>query len=179
LLDLSPKYKHIYDLKRLMYHTQEKRVIRLTSPIICTRNYAWLGIAYYFWENEMDAIHWGHDSKRSTGFFEVYKADINCENILDTVFNEEHYRFWNAQIEKAAKLISIKTGIKATIAEINQYFKEKAKWSETIDGIMFQDLPNSEDLLVRNLYYRKRIQIAVYNLKIIDNFTYHFDMECN
>lgn len=162
-----------------MYHTQEKWGIRLAAPIICKRNNAWLGSAYYFWDFEMDAIHWGHSSKKSTGYFEIYRANIDCENVLDTVFNEEHYKFWIKQIEKAAKHISIKTGYKATIREINQYFKEKAKWSEITDGIMFQDLPDSADLLVNQLYYRKRIQIAVFNLKIIGNFAFHFEMACN
>jgi hypothetical protein len=162
-----------------MYHTQEKWRFRLTEPIICTRKNAWLGIAYYFWDDEIDAIQWGHRSKRDKRYFEIYKASIDCENVLDTVFNEEHYNFWVKQIEKAAKHISIKTGMKASLKEINQYFKEKANWAGVTDGIMFQDLPISDDLLVKDLYYRKRIQIAVYNLEIIHNFAFHFDMECN
>lgn len=169
--------QHI-ELKRLMYHTQEKRMIKLASPILCTRNYAWLGEAYYFWADELDAINWGHTSKKKTGFFEIYKANVECEKVLDTVFNEEHYMFWMRQIEKAAKHIS-KTGIKATIKEINQYFKEKARWDEVVTGIMFQDLPISDDLLVKDLYYRKRIQLAVYKLEIISNFAFHLEMNCN
>ena len=87
--------------------------------------------------------------------------------------------FWMRQIEKAAKHISKKTGIKATIKEINQYFKEKARWDEVVTGIMFQDLPISDDLLVKDLYYRKRIQLAVYKLEIISNFAFHLEMNCN
>ncbi|MFW5656666.1 MAG: hypothetical protein ACOC0C_03535 [Bacteroidota bacterium] len=166
-------------MTRLMYHTQEKWPKRLTTPIICERKNAWLGVGYYFWKDEVDAVHWGHNSKRKTGEFEVYSANIDCENVLDTVFNEQHYEFWVRQIEKAAKTIMKKTGVKATIKEINQYFKEKAKWSEITDGILFQDLPFSDDLLVQNLNYRKRIQIAVYNLDIISNFVFLFEMECN
>ena len=162
-----------------MYHTQEKWKYYLTVPIISNREDAWLGDAYYFWKEEVDAIHWGHKSKWKTGNFEVYKADVDCENVLDTVFNEEHYDFWKAQIEKAAKHIIKKTGQKATLYEINQYFKDKAKWSDKTDGILFQDLPYSDDLLVFNFNYRKRIQIAVYNLKIINNFALHFEMGCN
>jgi hypothetical protein len=162
-----------------MYHTQEKWESQLTKPIICVRRNAWLGTAYYFWDDEVDAIQWGHKSKRNTGFFEVYKATIESENVLDTVFNEDHYNFWVKQIEKAAKHISKKTGLKASLKEINQYFKDKAKWSEITDGVLFQDLPISEDLVVRDLYYRKRIQMAVYNLEIINNFAFHFDMKCN
>ncbi len=32
-----------------MFHTQEKREIALTAPILCVRSDAWLGEAYYFW----------------------------------------------------------------------------------------------------------------------------------
>ncbi len=161
-----------------MYHTQEKRQYRLTDPIICTKDNAWLGDAYYFWKEEVDAIHWGNKSKKRTGKYEVYKARIDHTNVLDTVFNEEHYRFWLVQIEKAAKKITKKTGYKATIKEINQYFKNKAKWSEITSGILFQDIPKSADLLVTDFFYRKRIQLAVYDKQIIKEFTFHLEDEC-
>jgi len=60
-----------------MYHTQERRATRLVNPILCTKSNAWLGDAFYFWDNELDAIIWGHRSKRSTGYFEIYKAEYN------------------------------------------------------------------------------------------------------
>jgi hypothetical protein len=161
-----------------MYHTQERRNARLRGPILAERKNAWLGVAYYFWENELDAIHWGTYSKRSTGYYEVYLALINCDNVLDTVFNEEHYTFWIGQIEKAAKRIIKITGKKPTIREINSYFTENAKWSEVTDGIMFQDLPFSDDLLVEDLNYRKRIQLAVFNIGIILTFAFHFEQRC-
>jgi len=161
-----------------MYHTQEKRKIRLTKPILAKRKNAWLGIAYYFWENEMDAIRWGNESKRSTGYYEVYTGLIDCENVLDTVFNEGHYIFWVEQIEKAAKKIIKITGRKATIREINSYFTENAKWSEITSGIMFQDLPFSNDLLIEGFNYRKRIQLAVFNIGIILTFAFYFEQKC-
>ncbi|MDR2449097.1 MAG: hypothetical protein LBD52_03980 [Prevotellaceae bacterium] len=163
----------IFTLRRLMYHTQEKRSRLLNAPVMCNKCDAWLGDGYYFWNDEIDALHWGGNSKRKTGYFEIYSATISCENILDTVFNEEHYKFWIKQIEKAAKYIIKKTNIKPTISEINQYFKEKAKWENLTDGIMFQDLPHSTDLLVINFNYRKRIQLVAYKLKIIHNFALH------
>ena len=135
-----------------MYHTQEKRTYRLKEPIICIRKNAWLGAAYYFWYDETDAIQWGHKSKKATGYFEVYSAKVKSDRVLDTVFSEDNYVFWIEQIEKAAKFISKKTGIKASIKEINQYFQEKAKWSDLVDAILFQDIPISENLLVNEFY---------------------------
>ncbi len=125
----------------------------LTMPVKCVRDDAWLGDGYYFWDDIEDAEAWGDNSKRRTGKYQVYKADINCENVLDTVFNEDHYRFWNKQIEKAAEKIAKVTGYKPTIKEVNAYFKKNNNWS-SVDGIMFQDLPKNQNfLMVVSFYY--------------------------
>lgn len=50
-------------MRREMFHTQEKRVERLTQPIRCTRPDAWLGYGYYFWGDLYDAIIWGRQSR--------------------------------------------------------------------------------------------------------------------
>ncbi|KAA6317650.1 hypothetical protein EZS27_032225 [termite gut metagenome] len=160
---------------KIMYHTQERRNELLKSPILCKKENAWLGEGYYFWKEEIDAIMWGHNSKRKTECFQIYKADIDCENILDTVFNEEQYDFWIKQIEKAAKQIIKKTEIKPTVREINQYFKDRGKWG--YDGILFQDLPHSDDLLIVNFNYRKRIQLVVYELRIIHRFELYLEQK--
>lgn len=107
------------------YHTQDNRGEKLESPIICTKDNAWLGEAYYFWENEEDADFWGIKVKNKTGKYDIYTAEIPLDNVLDTVFNREHYYFWVKQIEKAAKNFVKKTGSKPTLKEINDFFKEK------------------------------------------------------
>ena len=164
---------------RRMYHTQEKRLLRLAIPIICVRDDAWLGDGYYFWHDCSDAELWGQNSKRTTGWYEVYQADIDCTDVLDTVFNEERYRFWLEQVEKAAKTILEKTGLKPTIREINAYFKERGQWGE-VAGILFQDIPQkSTYILVQAFYYRKRIQMAVYDLQIITNFAFLNENKCS
>lgn len=161
-----------------MFHTQEKWQLRLTQPIKSTNPSAWLGNGYYFWDDEIDALDWGKSSKRSTGFFELYIAQIISENILDTVFNREQYEFWTSQIAKIAKTILKKTGKKPTIKELNEYFLEKGTLSE-LDGILFQDLPSKpEKSLVEGLFYKKRIQLVVYNLSIINNFRYKSEWRC-
>jgi hypothetical protein len=166
-----------------VYHTQEKHKKTLSFPIPCTRDDAWLGEAHYFWKEESDAYDWGNNSKRATGHFEIYTCDIKSESFLDTVFNETHYYFWIQQLEKIAKKIMIKTHEKPTLKELNDYIRDKNVWPQ-VDYIQFQDLPtNSEKALVKPIVYRqskkrkvrtvafrKRIQIAVYNPKIISNF---------
>lgn len=158
---------------RDMYHTQEKREARLTQPIICVAPDAWLGEGYYFWYERFDARKWGNDFKHKTGCFEIYKAEIHCENTLDTVFNEEHYKFWRRQIENAASALKAKNnGRGLTLKELNQYFKTKAKWN--VSGILFQDIPETNST-IKSFYYRKRIQMVVYDLDIVSNFVHVLD----
>jgi len=166
-------------LLKIVYHTQEHRSIALTAPKKCIRDDAWLGEAYYFWEDLEDADQWGNTSKRKTLEYEVYKSEVNYKNVLDTVFNETHYQFWLGQIEKVALKFIRSTSMKPSLKELNDYFKERGSWS-TVTGIRFQDLPtNPNRLLIRPIQYRykkipfayrKRIQIAVYSDYIICSF---------
>lgn len=161
-----------------MFHTQQKRRVRLLAAIPCDKDNAWLGTAMYFWGDEMDAMHWGRSSKKGTGEYEIYKAEIETSNCLDTVFNEEHYYFWIEKIEKAVKKFT-KAGSKISLKIINDYFYEKEMWSQ-FDGIIFQDISNNpENTLVPGLQYKKRIQVAVYKESIINNFTFHMDGKCD
>lgn len=161
-----------------MYHTQERRDRKLEEPIKCVKDNAWLGTAYYFWYSEGDAIFWGITSKRRTGWYDVYISDIECSNVLDTVFNEEHYIFWLRQIEKASKNFMAKARIKPTLKQLNDYFLEKNIWTK-FDGIMFQDISNNPDhFYVKEFQYIKRIQLGVFNTEIINNFTHHFEGQC-
>lgn len=164
---------------RTMYHTQEHRVEVLASPCICVRDDAWLGIGYYFWYYKEDADSWGTLSKRNTGAYEIYETTIDCENVLDTVFDEKAYKWWIKQIEKTAMKIIKATGKKPTLKELNDFFRDKGIW-QSIEGIMFQDLANKYDhLMVKPIEYskrtqpfayKKRIQLAVYQLDIVRTF---------
>ncbi len=176
-------------MTKYYYHTQEFRQEILKIPIICTRDDAWLGEAFYFWYDLEDAEDWGNTSKRKTGFYQIYKSEIEAENLLNTVFNEEHYNFWYKQIVKVAMVIIKNTGVKPTIKELNDYFRDKEIWTD-VAGILFQDLPiNPNKLLVKPIEYdyktktmvfpyRKRIQLAVYDVKIINNFALLKKSEC-
>lgn len=161
-----------------MYHTQEKQAQRLTAPIKTSNPNAWLGIGYYFWDDELSAMEWGRISKKRTGYYEIYKARICSDNILDTVFNRDHYEFWYEQIEKVATRFIKRTGKKPAIKEINDYFQEKASWND-VEGILFQDIPYSENkTLVVKFYYKKRIQLVVYKESIIQNFVFYGKWSC-
>lgn len=159
------------------YHTQENRNEELTEPILCIKDNAWLGVAFYFWENEDDANFWGVKFKNKTGKYDVYKAEIVSDDILDTVFNREHYYFWIKQVEKAAKNFVKKSGSKPSLKEINDFFKERNIWSK-IDGILFQDISeNPVHFMVKEFQYKKRIQLALYNKDKIHNFALHYTGE--
>ena len=165
-------------LQKKMFHTQESRLLRLKKPLLCERKDAWLGIGYYFWNDIEDAIRWGNNSKKRTGSFDVYESAINCENVLDTVFNEHHYHLWLTQIEKIGKHWLLKTGQKLTIKQMNDRLREKEVLSD-VDGILFQDLPQQQDyLLVIEFYYRKRIQLIAYKSSIVLSFEHYSHHKC-
>ena len=165
-------------MNRICYHTQECRGDKLSKPIKCEKDNAWLGIGYYFWIDENDALFWGQVSKRRTGKYDVYVSEIECDDVLDTVFNEDHYRFWVKNIEKAAKIILKKTSLKPTLKEINEFFLERGVW-EGVDGIMFQDISKNElHYLVQQFQYKKRIQLGLFNIKKMTNFTHHYTGDC-
>lgn len=162
----------------ILYHTQECRALRLKQPIKCKRPDAWLGEAYYFWYDEIDANKWGVNSKKGTGKYDIYLGVVESEDILDTVFNEEQYNYWVKSIDKISSKIIKKTGLKPTLKEINDYFKEKNIWHD-IDGILFQDISKDETkYLVKGMQYKKRIQLALYNKNKMTSFAHHFTGNC-
>ncbi|MEI7812435.1 MAG: hypothetical protein WCJ01_08410 [Ignavibacteria bacterium] len=161
---------------KIVFHTQEKRLFRINKPVICNRKDAWLGKGYYFWAEEIYAHQWGNTSKRNTGSYEIYCASINCENILDTVFNEAHYNFWREQIEMAAnEIFRISGRIPSRIA-VNKYLSKISAWND-VSGISFQDIPQGHGLIT-DFYYRKRIRFVIFNLSILINFYFHKEERC-
>ncbi len=163
---------------RHLYHTQEKWEHKLIMPVLTKNPEAWLGEGYYFWYYENDAIWWGRTAKKRTGYYQVYKAEIEFENILDTVFNEEHYIFWVKNIEKAIEKYIKTQKEEISLKYINDFFKDKGIF-DGIDGVLFQDITNNPDnWIVKKFQYKKRIQLVVYNLPIINTFTHKFEAQC-
>jgi len=156
------------------YHTQENRGEELREPIKCTRGDAWLGEAYYFWEDEMDAVFWGKNSKRDN--YHIYSATLGEEvELFDTVFNREHYEFWVRSVEKFCKKSLKKRYLKPTLKEINTYFLEKGIF-KGVDAVLFQDISKNPDkYLAKDMQYKKRIQLALYNLSKLVNFKIHYE----
>ena len=138
----------------------------------CYRKDAWFGDAYYFWESRDDADYWGKVSKRSTGYYDVYRSNVDCEDFLDTVFNEKHYRVWLNSIEKLALKFKIELGKELTLKELNDYFRKNGLYKK-VDGVIFQDISKNEGhYLVKGLQYKKRIQLAVFNEGAIKDFVF-------
>lgn len=161
-----------------MYHTQEKRDTRLYAPICCYKNNAWLGHGYYFWDEELDADAWGRSSKRKTGRYQVYKADIESDNFLDAVFDEKGYRFFVEQIEKAANDFKEKTKKQPDVKAICSYIMEKAKWNTKLDGVLFAENPEGNTSLIKNFPYRRRIQAVLYNTNCLNSFSLYKEEKC-
>lgn len=168
--------------KYTCYHTQEYRIkdSELDFPIICRDSKAWLGTAYYFWLDEDFAHYWGKDFKNKTGYYSIYKCEIEDIGLLNTTFNREHYYFFLEKIESLLIFMKEKN-IKINLKELHRLLKEKFWDKLGINGIVYDDLPNNNYKKNRTysafepLYYKKRIQLAVFNPKLINNFELYLD----
>ncbi|WP_430827306.1 hypothetical protein [Chryseobacterium indologenes] len=170
------------------YHTQEFRCDEedLESPIICNAANAWLGKGYYFWVEEEYAKYWGEDYKifypKDPGYYSIYKANLKNDKFLDTVFNEEGYNFFIDSINEAyIELRKRKNSI--TLLNVNRFLADNV-WNRLgITGIVYDDKPVNKEEKGRNssmippLYYRKRIQIVCFDIKLINNFALHLERQ--
>jgi len=141
-------------------------------------------MGYYFWVELEFAHNWGSDSKRKTGFYDIYKANIDENKILNASFNEEEYYFFANQIEKARRYLATKTKEDINLRNVNKFLADKV-WNKLgIKGIIFDDLPKNSNSRtysdITPLFYKKRVQIVLFDNENIINFAPHLLKEkCN
>lgn len=171
-----------------LFHTNENRGNRLAIPVYARGNKQWLGDGYYFWQDYEFAEEWGYNRickiNKNLKEFDIYEADLNLdfpsEHIIDTVFNEEDYRGFLKVVELFAVKYQLEFGEKPTLEEFNDFIKDFDLW-KGIKAIRFQDLPtnsNRDYLKIKNFYYKKRIQIVVYDVKVIRRFEHKVSLSC-
>lgn len=164
------------------YHSQENRskCEPLEKPIKCVGSNAWLGIGYYFWTEEEFAHYWGEDFKNRTGFYDVYKATLNVENCINAVFDEEGYLFFRQKIEETIEHFKSKK-VRVSLEQVNRFLADNI-WPELgIEGIIYDDKPTNPKKSDRvyseipDLYYKKRIQVVLFDLRNICTFAIHLE----
>jgi hypothetical protein len=160
------------------YHTQEFREDQqpLTRPIMCVSSSAWLGVGYYFWTDIEFAHYWGQDSKkRRTGFYDIYWAHIEEENLLNACFSEDGYFLFKDSIDAVIKHFN-DNNLEVSLDEVSRYLADNYWPQMGVSGIVYDDLPQKVTSpgrtysVIPPLYYKKRIQIVVFNIKNITNF---------
>lgn len=74
-------------------------------------------------------------------------------------------------------------GRKPTLEQFNDYIRDRnLKLWKGVKAVRFQDLPtnaNRDFLKIKGFYYKKRIQIAVYDIKIITKFVRIDNIKCS
>ena len=182
----------------VIFHTQETREHQLLEPCECNHKNAWLGKGYYFWLEEEFARAWGLNSKLSkTGEYSIYKAYIDCsliynagdnyigetkdfslkkDRILDATFSQRGYFLFKDYIEEAIKHIKKVSGRSLTLQEVHRYLADKV-WPELgIKGIIYDDLPkNQKHSKIPPLFYKKRIQLVIFDLDLVKGFKIYLD----
>ena|SRR5690606_16499686 len=159
------------------YHTQEYREgsSSLMAPLECRHQKAWLGKGYYFWTEIEFAHYWGKDSKKATGFYDIYVAQLNCENCINAVFDEEGYMFFCDCIEEAIMYMK-ENAVPMALDQMNRFLAENIWTKIDIGGIIFDDKPINPKgspgkySEIPRFYYKKRIQIVIFDRKNIERF---------
>lgn len=105
------------------------------GPYKCTRDDAWLGFGYYFWDSRIDWGHWW-GSKSYNGNYIICKAEIilgkTCFDLVGNVIHQqdflETFEVLNTKHSKAFKHNNV------TVPQVIEYLKRKGflKQFETI-----------------------------------------------
>ena len=154
------------------YHTLEHRTETLKCPVKCIREDARLGFAYYFWIEEDFAYYWGQIKNVE---YDIYVADLDIKNCLNTVFNEVHYLFFRKKIKEVIQQFKNK-GISVNLETVNTFLAKNVWPVFDIKSIIYDDKPTNKpkkNLIyseIPDLYYNKRIQVAIFELLDISNF---------
>lgn len=177
------QFKTVKGTKYLIgYHTQEFRALSesLSAPIRCKGKNAWLGVGYYFWTDESYAHFWGLDFKCATGAYDIYKADLNIEDCINSVFDMEGYFFLKEKIEETIEHFA-RVGKKLTLEAVHRFLAD-GFWREFgVTGIIYDDKPINSAKFERihseipDLYYKKRIQVVLFGLENIRNFDVYLE----
>ena len=173
------------------YHTQEHRFRdpALTEPCKCKSVNAWLGVGYYFWIELEFAHYWGADFKtKATGSYDIYKCRIDISKCIDTAFDYEGYKFYVEKIEQAINYFE-QEGKRYDLDKINRFLSEKVWKPLGIKGIIYEDMPSNpfdkdriyssvnymERRKYMTFYYKKRVQIALFDLTPMSQFEIYLE----
>lgn len=155
------------------YHTANSELGKLYKPLYCSDNSAWLGTGYYFWQDIDFAERWV--SVKRYKYYDVYEAELNTENCLDTVYSEEADRKFNEWLNFCDNLIDkrkLKIKREDRLSTIFNLMKNEIFKKLNITGIRYADIPQGElDSKYKPLYPRKRIQYVIYSQKDINRFS--------
>lgn len=112
------------------YHTIEDRnnphVIETSGPFKCTRNDAWLGHGYYFWDFRLDLAHfWGEQNFRKQGYV-ICEAEINDDHSImwDIDGRTEHQEEFIQALDLMIENGIINTHSDARVSEVIQYLQK-------------------------------------------------------
>jgi hypothetical protein len=154
------------------YHTNEHRGDLII--VYAQGFHQWLGDAYYFWQDIEFAEEWATNARNGYPAADIYEVELDLnfdtdEFVIDTVFNEEHYYKFIEKIERFSDVYFAKFNQKPSIEDFNSFiFDLKIPLWKDIKAIRFQDLPNNDKknyLKVKGFFYKKRIQIALFDAK--------------
>lgn len=118
---------------KTVYQTLEDRgnpdFIETNGPFLCSRNNAWLGNGYYFWDSFIENAHWwGREGARFTNGYFICEAFYDfderiCFNLID---NPEHLQLFN-DAKKIMQERGLYVANQTTVARMIEYLQNTLK----------------------------------------------------
>jgi len=111
-----------------------------------------------------------------TGAYDIYRAFLDVEECLNAVFDEEGYFFFREKIEISVRHF-LENGQNVSLQKIHRFLADNFWQRMGIKGIIYDDIPSNpryKDRVyseVPNLYYKKRIQVVMFDIKNIRDFS--------
>lgn len=116
--------------QRVLYQTLGDRGntndVERCAPYECTREDAWLGRGFYFWDTFIELAHlWGKCSYKNNYYICSVRCEYNNDDILDLVGNTEQI----SDLRRIATLLEAVYGKPLTIPFVIAYLRSKTTFT--------------------------------------------------
>jgi hypothetical protein len=106
----------------------------------------------------------------------IVTAILDIDNCINAVFDEKGYFFFRKKLDLAIEHFK-KNGQNVTLKKVHRFLADEVWRKLGITGIIYDDLPSNRrdknriHSEIPDLYYKKRIQVVIFDLRNIYDFS--------
>jgi len=146
-------------MKLTLFQTLEDREnpehVESSGPFKCSRNDAWLGEGYYFWEGHIELAHfWGRNYDR----YIICQADAVLDNNCWDLHNSAELRKEFVEILETLHAAGVINKADALVSQVIEFFKAKGKFNySSIRVLGMESLSNirANKTFIRRLKFKR------------------------